>query len=339
MIAQLSRRYFIVRPFKSFIRLLAYLLIEGRPIGTRGRFINPIIFFLFRIEGRIPVIKNPDRPVFILGTGRNGSTALGMALSLHWKIGFLNEAKALWHSVVPNADVLGNYSRSENVRFIFSKSDATRSVIKKCRRITSFYLLLSGSSIMLDKCSEFVYRVPFLKAIFPKARFIFLMRSGVEFCSSVCLWSEKYGINDGSSRIDWWGKDGKKWNHIINELVAREPAISHLEPVIQNLEKQVDKAAVEWIITTRIGLRLRGECPDEVLTIRYENLIEDPANEMIKICNFLEIDKDKKMIDYGERELTRPLTYRTVNIHPKIRPAFEETLALAGYSERIKDVF
>ena len=110
MVAQLDRLYVSTRPTKIYSRLVSYLLFEGRPLTTKGRWINPLVAAHFALEKRLPQLRQVKQPVFILGTGRSGTTILGLILSIHRDVGFLNEPKALWHSVNPADDLIGGYS-------------------------------------------------------------------------------------------------------------------------------------------------------------------------------------------------------------------------------------
>ena len=50
MFAQLNSLYLKTRPYKVFSRLVSYGLFEGRPLTTRGRWINPLLFKLFNLQ-------------------------------------------------------------------------------------------------------------------------------------------------------------------------------------------------------------------------------------------------------------------------------------------------
>jgi hypothetical protein len=74
MIAQLDPNYIRMRPTKAVTRLISYALFEGRPLTTKGRWINPLVFSLFALEKRLPLLNKVKRPMFIVGTGRSGTT-------------------------------------------------------------------------------------------------------------------------------------------------------------------------------------------------------------------------------------------------------------------------
>ncbi len=101
MPAQLDSLYIRTRPTKAVSRLISYALFEGRPLTTRGRWINPLVFALSGTLKTLPQIKKVKKPIFIIGMGRSGTTILGVVMSMHRDVGFLNEPKALWHSIYP----------------------------------------------------------------------------------------------------------------------------------------------------------------------------------------------------------------------------------------------
>ncbi len=63
-----------------------------------------------------------EKPIFIIGIGRSGSTILGTVLSMHREIGFLDEPKAIWYSIDPKDDVIGHFS-NEPAQYQFTADD------------------------------------------------------------------------------------------------------------------------------------------------------------------------------------------------------------------------
>ena len=73
MVAQIDKAYIEFSKIKVLRRLIGYLFFEGRPITSRGRWINPILFFTFYLYKRIGFKKDIVKPIFIVGIGRSGS--------------------------------------------------------------------------------------------------------------------------------------------------------------------------------------------------------------------------------------------------------------------------
>lgn len=330
MVAQLSKKYVFARPSKLIQRLMSYLLFEGRPLTTRGRWINPLLFLMFAVEARIPQVRKVRKPIFILGTGRNGSTILGLILSMHNEIGYLNEAKALWHAIADGGDVIGNFGERGG-RFILREPDAIPQVRRRARRLFGIYLLLSGSNRVLDKSGELVFRTKFVKHIFPDAKFIFLIRNGYDFCYSVERWSKENELRHSDLHDDWWGRNQRKWKQIVSELIPEHDTLSPLRTIAPRLNTQVDMAAVEWMVTARWGKRLLEENKDCLMMVRYEDLIRNPAKTLASICEFTELPNDQVMMSFAENVLYKTSVSKTVRLNCSLQPLFQEVMKDIGY--------
>ena len=208
MVAQLDSLYVKSRPTKAFSRLIGYLLFEGRPLTTRGRWINPIVAAHLALEKRLPQLKSVRQPVFIVGTGRSGTTILGTILSMHRDVAFLNEPKALWHSVIAADDLIGSYSTGR-ARYRLGAEIVTDRIRTQAHKLYGAYLACSLSRRIVDKYPEMIFRVPFLKSIFPDAKFIFLTRHGWDTCHSIENWSLRHGSREDGMTQDWWGRGQK----------------------------------------------------------------------------------------------------------------------------------
>jgi len=332
MIAQIDSTYIRMRPWKLWSRLIGYALFEGRPITTRGQWINPLLFAHFAIEKKLPlVLKKVDKPVFILGTGRSGTTILGIILSMHQHVGFLNEPKAIWHSIYPNEDLIGNYSLN-SARYRLEAKDASSEVIQSAHRIFGTYLATSFSERLVDKYPELIFRVPFIKAIFPDAKFLFLTRNGWDTCNSISNWSDRLGLKVKSEIHDWWGKDRRKWNLLIDEIVLEHSDLAPLIPQIHDLSNQSDMAAVEWIVTMREGLKLQEQFPNDILQIQYEALCLTPTTILNEILNFIELSvDDTKFFLYAQSTLQPAHPKKPFELNKLIEKPFYEVMYNLGY--------
>ncbi len=330
MIAQLDKDIIKMRPFLVPRRLVSYALFEGRPLTTRGQWINPLLFALFRLVKRFPPLKRVQKPVYILGTGRSGTTILGVLFHMHRQCGFLNEPKAMWHAIYPHEDLVGSYSRGE-VRYRLEEADATPEVMETARRLFGFYLFQTGARRVVDKYPEMIFRIPFLRAIFPDARLVFLARNGLDTLRSIASWSGTHTSQVETETHDWWGVDNRKWKLMVEQVAAQDKLLSpHIE-VISTFTRHEDMAAVEWILTMREGLRWMESLSGAVHLVRYEELVRDPDGSLSRLLDFCELPRDEVMLGYARKVLSPPPPKRPVTLHPAILSAFDETMSAMGY--------
>ncbi|WKZ15385.1 MAG: sulfotransferase [Candidatus Jettenia caeni] len=332
MIAQMDQLYIKLRPAKSVSRLISYLLFEGRPLTTRGRWINPLVFALFSLEKTLPQLKKVKKPIFIVGTGRSGTTVLGMILSMHRDVGFLNEPKAIWHFIYPYEDLIGNYSK-DIAYYRLSERNVNEEMKSLIHRIYGVYLTATFSHRVVDKYPELIFRVPFVKALFPDAKFLFLVRNGWDTCRSIEGWSENMGVVIDGVKHDWWGMNKRKWHLLVNQLIENDPAFSQIQEVVKNFQNHTDMAAVEWILTMREGLSLLGKYPDSVQMVRYEDLTQHSSDILTSIIDFCELPPDDIFFEYATKTLHPTSTRKFFNLHPVIQPLFNETMERMGYAQ------
>lgn len=329
--AQLDdHRYLRTRPWKLWSRLLSYGLFEGRPLTTKGRWINPLVFVLFSLAIRLPALRKVREPVFILGTGRSGTTVLGIVLSMHREVGFLNEPKALWHAVHPGEDLIGSYTR-DVARYRMGAEDATDLRREWIHRIYGAYLAATLSDRVVDKYPELIFRVSFVRALFPDAKFLFLVRNGWDTCHSIEGWSRRLGTKVSGEVHDWWGANNRKWELLVSQVAAEDPAFRNVIDEVKNLSRHTDRAALEWILTMKEGLKLVKELPDCVLMVKYEDMVLHPEGVMKKIIEFCHLSYDRNFFDYACKTLSPAKERQPFEMHPVLFSEFNKTMQDLGY--------
>ena len=330
MVAQLNRHYLTLSPSKSVARLLTYALFEGRPLTTRGRWINPIVFRIGRSLMRSPASCDVKSPIYIMGQGRSGTTILGVVLSLHPQIGFLNEPKALWHNAYPFEDLVGNYTNG-HVRYTLDSADVTPEIEERFMRLYSGYLRFTRTSRILDKYPELLHRASFIHRIFPDARFIILVRNGLEVCRSIAEWSTVHGEFTISQEIDWWGRGDRKWNCLIDDLVSVEPDLMNQRDALRPITRQQDRAALEWILTMRKTQRVAMRFPEQTLIVRYERFVQDPISSVLDILRFCDLSIDDRVLRFAAENVQRPRTAGTVSLHKVLQEPFDALMHEYSY--------
>ncbi len=331
MVAQIDKRYISIRPYKLYTRLVGYMFFEGRPVTTKGQWINPFLLRLYTVIKKLPQLKRVEKPVFILGTGRSGTTILGIILSMHKDVGFLNEPKALWHSIYSDEDLIGSYSLG-NASYRLGSEEITPEIKKQAHRLYGAYLRTTFSSRVVDKYPELIFRIPFVLDIFPDAKFLFLVRNGWDTCHSIDFWSDRLGMNANEDTHDWWGVNKRKWHLLVNQIIPEHKDLAPFSNEMRTWTNQRDMAAVEWIVTMREGISAEKGYPDNLFRINYEELCVADNNLLGQIVKFLELDEDDiKFLKYARETLKQSFPKKEFPLHPSIETPFRETMTLCGY--------
>lgn len=332
MIAQINPLYIKTRPTKAITRLMSYAFFEGRPVTTKGRWINPLVFsILKKVAANNSKYKPVKKPIFILGTGRSGTTILGIVLSMHREVGYLNEPKAIWHLIHPHEDVIGNYSQN-HAKYRLTAEDATDQMQRRAAQMFGAYLTTTRSERLVDKYPELIFRVDFVRALFPDARFIFLVRNGWDTCQSIATWSKRLGVHRNGEKHDWWGVEDRKWRLMVEQLVETDAALSEIADKVKHFERHLDRAAVEWIVTMREGIRLMDTSPDCTHLVRFEDLTAKPDETLSALCDFCKLPTDTIFQEYARQTLHPVPARKPFDIHWEIAPIFLEIMEELQYN-------
>lgn len=330
MVAQVDSDFIKLSWKKTYVRLLSYLFFEGRPLTTKGRWINPLVFLLYKLHQYLPFCRQVKAPIFILGIGRSGTTILGVTLAMHDAVGFLNEPKALWSYLHPEEDIAGNYNLND-ARYRFVAADANPEMIRKAHRILGNYLTLSRSCRVVDKYPELVFRFDFVRTIFPDAKFLFLHRNGIDTCFSIKTWSHRLGVRTDGECHDWWGFSDRKWRFLCDQIVANDLVLGAHVDKIRHFSAHEHRAAVEWIVTMKEGMRLATDYPDKVLPVKYENYTES-LDARKKVLDFCELPPDKKYDEYCLKVLKSPKGKQSkITLPEEIEAEFKRVMGMLGY--------
>ncbi len=330
MIAQLDRDYLTYGMGRSLRRVMSYGFYEGRPLTTKGRFINPFVFGWLKLLAALPGVPNVERPVFITGLGRSGTTILGILLSLHKQVGYLNEPKALWHVIDTRQDINGNYSDC-GAKFRLLDSDVQPGQRMVARRLFARYLKLVGANRVVDKYPELIFRVEYVLNLFPDARFVFITRSGADAVPSVVKWSERLGVKSGENTDDWWGRNDIKWHYLRDQLILPDPDYTSVHDFVRGAVDHLNRAALEWVVTMREGLAQEQRFPQAVVRISYEDLLADPVGELTRLQRVCGLDVDPTVFSYAEKRLYDNPAKGWPELEPNVHVLFRDTMLQLGY--------
>lgn len=237
-----------------------------------------------------------DRPVFIIGAARSGTTMLGEILALHPDVAYWLEPKYIWRygAAASRTDVRTAEEVSEDIRNYITNS-------------FSSFLDVEKKSRFVEKTPSNVFRIPFIYELFPNGRFIHLLRDGRDVALSAEIkWTSRpdrtalyrrlikmeiplkdlmhYGRNflrDVFGRIFFPGR-GMIWGPHFEGIDAFRKTHSVLETCAQ-----------QWLLSVEACQKEFSKLPMEnVFTLKYEDFLENPSSQLIQILKFCELDQE-----------------------------------------------
>jgi hypothetical protein len=230
-----------------------------------------------------------DRPLFIVSAPRSGSTLLFETLSGFnelWSIGqeshdietdipYLHPASHAYHS---------NRLTTAPLEIIGEVKQWFAQQLQNHQKQLYLELESRPTSIrFLEKTPKNALRIPFLKQVFPDARFIFLYRNPYENISSLL---EGWRTNRFLAYRDMPRWPYKEWRFL-------------LPPGWENLASRplAEIATYQWTAANQAILDdLSGLAPHEWCFVNYANLVKNPANTIEKIRIFAELAEEKSLV-------------------------------------------
>ncbi|WP_157252427.1 sulfotransferase family protein [Nonomuraea typhae] len=220
-----------------------------------------------------------DRPIFVVGCPRSGTTMLQLMLHSHPRVAVAPETRFLVPAYYRRriyGDLRATSARQalaqwiatdKNTKFRELKIDKD-DYVRECAEGPGSLGSVIGTAFRMyadrfgkarwgDKRPSYVKQVDMLQRLFPDAQFIHLIRDGRDCVASL-------------KEMPWYTLDSFH-------------------------------AVATWAEAMDAGVKLRKTMPeDSYFELRYENLTDDPATEMKKLCHFLEEDFDPAMLSPRE---------------------------------------
>ena len=244
-----------------------------------------------------------DRPVFVIGTGRSGLTPLMDLIAYHRAFGWPSQYNERWPRF-PRVSALSRivevppFDRRLKLRRGVPKhteayplwnacfpgfaepfrdlvaEDATPYAERRFRHAVGQILAHQRKPRFIAEYSGWS-RIGFLRAIFPDARFIHIVRDGRAVAHSY-------------TTVDWWNG----WEGVYRWRLGL-PDPETMGKLSGYGDSFLALAAVYWKILVRnISEAGRGLPEGDFLQVRYEDLVADPSKEARRCIEFAGLDAE-----------------------------------------------
>ena len=218
------------------------------------------------------------RPVLILGAARSGTKLLRRLL------GAAPDAAVVPYGV-PAVWMEGNEDHPHDALPRSACTDATAQHIR--RTLQTLAQGPSSASLLIEKTSANTLRVPFVDAVYPRARFVHLVRDGVDVVESARRrWQARPGLGYLLRKALYLRGTGLRqglrylWNR-LRGLGTSTPSLwgPHYPGMADDAAEHslLEVCATQWRACVQSTLDALDTLPSErVLSLRYETLVRDP---------------------------------------------------------------
>lgn len=269
---------------------------------------------LASLKGRI------ERPIFIIGAARSGTTMLAETiLSRHPDIAYLSEPNPTWG--------FGNAYKPHDV---LTESDVTQRGANHIRKVFEKFLISSGKRRFMEKTPRNCLRMPYIRKIFPDAKFVHVIRDGRDVAVSASIeWRGRPGdaldgrelrelpklsrlaktVRRGLAKVMMGASpfEYPLYAFRFYELVRRQLFNSDTVPwgvmipglkSIRSSHSLLATCAIQWDYCTSKARSAGLAMPrHQYIEVRYEELIQNPQKVMADLCGFLELQINDEILN------------------------------------------
>jgi hypothetical protein len=277
-------------------------------------------------------------PIILFGNTRSGTTIVQKVIGEHPDVVQWYEPRTLWLYADPG--------RQHDE---FDEHDATDKVKRYIRTQFLKYQKQHGDRIVMEKTPANILKIPYVRAIFPEATYLFIVRNPFSVISSVELkWQRTLTMNGIRRRLQSTPPTqlhyylGRLLSGYFSKWVLRRRYMSVWGPRYRGMEQDLrtqDRLVVmarQWSVCSRKAEAALAQFESgRVLRLKYEDFVVDPIRDLERICEHARLDVTQEMVTAAKEWVKPDRQRKWQRFNPsdlaRILPEISDELQRHGY--------
>ena len=277
-------------------------------------------------------------PIILFGNTRSGTTVVQNVMAAHPEVVGWYEPNAIWL-----------YPDPRRLYDEFDERDATERVKRYIRKRFLAYQRRHGDRIVLEKSPQNILRIPYVRAVFPEATFLYVVRHPLSFMSSVeHKWQRTVtgrGIvrrlkSTPVSQLPYWL--GRYLRQQFEKRVLKRKYLSIWGPKYRDIYKDLENhdlltvIARQWSECSRKAEQDLARFPDgEVLRLTYEDFVTRPIEYSEQICEHCGLEMTDEIVQAANASVKADRLDKWQRFDPqelaRILPEIKDEMLRHGY--------
>lgn len=278
-------------------------------------------------------------PIILFGNFRSGTTMLQRIIASHPAVVPLYEPVGIWL-----------YADPGRVHDEFDEADASDRVKRYIRKWFLKFQRENGNRVIVEKTPHNILKISYVRAVFPEARFIYIVRNPLSFVSSVELkWQRP--VKTKRIRFRLRTTPLTQLHHYLGRLIKQQWYSRVLKrkylpmwgPRYRGIQQDLKDQDLLTVIArqwARSAAKAEQDLarfePGQVLRLRYEDVVDDPLAGLQQVCQHCNLEMTTELARQVLEMVKTDRKLKWQRFEPaelaRIMPELKSEMQRAGYS-------
>jgi hypothetical protein len=241
--------------------------------------------------------------VFVVGAPRSGTSIFGQIMSQHPDFLYVHEPRYIWRYVEPKLNVWQDHPT--HGKLYWDSSDVDEHSRRSLARWFHLELTLGRRRRLIEKMPLNVFRLRWLAATFPQARFIHILRHGCDVALSLKQAIEQRWFSPERGYAEGYWESSRHYL-MFEAYAADKPGLQDKLPIVTTYSNNYARSIFVWLCCTWEGRQAGKELGEgRYIEVRYEDLVLERAAELSRLLAFLGESGSLTVAEYANSVLHR----------------------------------